>query len=302
MHIVKGKITWIDLVSPGKRDVEYLKNIHDFHPIILDEVMHASARSKAENYGTYLYLTYHFPLFDSKLRTSRRAEMDFLITKDTVITIRYEDFEAIHSFKRNLEANPVAKAQIMENGGYVVYYLLQEINDFCLRQLRHIEENVASVTRDLFIHKEYEMLRRISLVKRDILDYGVITRPQSLILHSLLETGTKFWGEDLRVYLSDLIGDNSKITQQLENYKDTVESCEETNAQLLNAKTNTVMQRFTILAFLTFPSMLFTSLFTVDAMAQKFSDPRYFFFGLATVFLGTLIAVFVFRKRGLLSD
>lgn len=302
MRIVKGKITWIDIVNPTNRDVEYLKNLHDFHPIILDEVMHASARSKAENYGNYIYLTYHFPLFDPQLRTSRRAEIDFLITKDAVVTIRYEDFEAIHSFKRSLEANPVAQAQILENGGYVAYYLLQEINDFCLRQLRHIEENVAAITRDLFIHKEYEMLRKISFVKRDILDYGVITKPQSIILHSLLDTGVRFWGEDLRVYLTDLIGDNSKISQQLENYKDTVESCEETNSQLLNAKTNMVMQRFSILAFLTFPSMLFTALFAVDAVTKEFNDPMYFWGGLATVFLGTIIAIFVFRKRGLLND
>ena len=54
-----------------------------------------------------------------------------------------------------------------------------------------------------------------------------------------------------------------KITRQIKNYRDTIESLEETNSQLLNSKTNAVMQRFTILAFLTFPLALFAGIYNV---------------------------------------
>ncbi len=301
MHLVKGKTTWVDIVDPGKQDVEYIKKIHDFHPIIMDEIMHASARSKVENYGSYLYLTFHFPLYDSKLRTSRRAEIDFLITKDHVITIRYEDFEPLNNFARHIEANHETKEQVLQIGGYIVYYILQEINDFCLRELRHIEHNVLTVTKDLFRHREHEMLQRISYIKRDILDYGVITKPQNLLLQSLRDVGVKFWGEHLQIYLTDIVGDNLKITQQLENFRETIESCESTNSQLLNAKTNAVMQRFSILAFLTFPLMLFTAIFTVDAIAKDVTAEQ-FWLGFGGVLLFTLVVIYVFKKKGLLRD
>jgi magnesium transporter len=302
MEVVKGKVTWIDILKPTKTDVEQLRGVHDFHPIILDEILHASARSKVEQYDSYLFLSYHFPLYDQHARTSRRAEIDFLITKDTVITIRYEDFEPLRLFREHLRSNDVLAEQILGNGGFVVYYILQEINDFCLRELRHIEQNVTSVTKHLFSHREYLMLQRISYIKRDILDYGVIVKPQGLLLQSLRDVGVRFWGEPLRVYLADLIGDNLKITQQLENFRETIESCEETNAQLLNAKTNAVMQRFSILAFLTFPLMLYTALFTVDAVASMFPRPEEFWIGFGIVFLITLITIYIFRKKGLLQD
>lgn len=302
MDIVKGKVTWVDIQNPVKADIDYLKTIHDFHPIILDELLHLSARSKVEHWDSYLYLTYHFPVYDPKMRTSRPAEIDFLITQNTVITIHYEPLEPIQNFSRYLEQNAHMKQQILQNGGYAVYYLLREVNDFCLRQLRHVEHNVMSVTKDLFSHQEYKMLQRISYIKRDILDYGIIIKPEAAILQSLREVGVKFWGEGLRIYLSDLMGDHGKIVDELISFRETIESSEETNGQLLSAKTNSVMQRFTILAFLTFPLALYTSTFGIDIVTKEINNPIYFWLGFATVLIVTLVAVYIFKKRGFWQD
>ncbi len=283
-------------------DVAYLRTIHDFHPLILDELLHMSERAKVEQYDTYLYLTYHFPVYNPEQRTSRRGELDVLITNDAFITVHSEPLEPLATFARHLNDHPRTRAQILSSGGYLLYYILQEFNAFSLRQLRHIEQNVVSVTKGLFAHEEYRLLRRISFIKRDILDYGVIARPQSILFQSLRDVGAEFWGKDLKTYFTDLIGEHSKVTQQLENFRDTIESCEETNSQLLNAKTNAVMQRFTILAFLTFPLVLYTSLFSVDAVKAIFSGPYDFFIGFGIVLCVTLGAIYVFQRKGLLRD
>ena len=302
MTILEGKVTWIDIENPQKSDIEQLKKIHDFHPIILDELLHLSARSKVEHYDSYLYTTYHFPIYDYKTKTSRRAELDMLVTKDHVITIHYEDLEPVRNFSQQLDVNAAVKHQVLSNGGYIAYYLLQEVNSFCERELRHIENNVAGVTKDLFAHQEYQMLQRISYVKRDILDFGVILKPQSLLLGSLHDVGMKFWGEALGVYLKDLVGDNLKISQQLDTFRETIESAEETNSQLLNSKTNAVMQRFTILAFLTFPLMLFTAVFSVDLVTSEIQDPKVFWLGFGAVFVVTVATIAIFKLRGLFRD
>lgn len=298
----KQNITWLDFERPSKADIEAIKKIHDFHPIILDELLHFSTRERVEYYDDYLYLVYHFPIYDVKSRTSRRAEIDFLITKDTVITIHYEPLEPIAYARHAIAEGTAAHKKFLANGALFMYHFLQGIHDFCLRELRHIDQKVTAVTKDLFAHQEYLMLQRISYIKRDVLDYGVITKPQALLLQSLRDVGGRFWGEDARIYLSDLTSDHLKITQQLENYRDTIESCEETNAQLLNAKTNAVMQRFTILAFLTFPLMLFTSLFSVEIVSREISDPRTFWFGFGGVFFVTIVTILVFKHKGLLRD
>ena len=300
MKIVKEKLTWIDITKPTEKDIEFVRKQEKFHPIILDELLHTSARARVEPYPHYIFLTYHMPMYDTVTRTSRKAEIDFLITKNKVITVHYEELEPINNFWRKLSNDKNFRELVLkENSGKLTYYFIQEILEFSNRQIRHIEESVTDIARQLFQKKESELLEHISYVKRNILDYRIINKPQEIILKSLKETSVKFWTDDIKVYFSDLVGDHLKITQQIENFKETVESLEETNAQLLAAKTNAVVQRFSVLAFLTFPLILVIGIFTVPALDRlidgKSALPFIISLILAIIF-NTILFLF-FRKK-----
>jgi len=300
MRTIKGKVTWIDILKPTRDDLDFLKKQHKFHPIILDELLHLSARSRVEFYKDYLFMTYHIPIYDPAIKTSRRAEVDFLITKDKVITVRYEELEPIENFFRTLNNNKHIKERALDHDtGRLTYYLIQEIIAFAMRQLRHIEENISYITQEIFKRREEEMLQKISYVKRDVMDYSIINHPQEIVLNSLLEVGAKFWGEDSRIYLNDLVGDHYKVSQHLENYHQVITSLESTNGQLLSAKTNRVMQRFTILAFLTFPIVLFASFLSVDFIGKFLTaSPLRFWVIFFSVIAIVVSLVIFYRKKG----
>lgn len=292
-------ITWLDITNPTKKEIEFLKTQYKFHPIILDELTHLSTRSRVESYKTYLYMTYHLPTYESVTKTCRKTEIDFLITKNAVITVHYEELEPINDFMRMMEGNADFKSRMMENSGKIVYGILQETIGFSMRQLRHIEENIVSLTKDLFAGQEAKMLKEISYAKRDVMDYRIITRPQEIILQSFKEAGINFWGLEMKIFLSDLIGDHLKVLQHLENYCATIESLEATNAQLLNAKTNSVVQKFTVLAFLTVPLVLVISIFNVGAVDKLIdSDIKTFLIICGSVLFITILLLVFFRKKG----
>ncbi|MEK7478651.1 MAG: CorA family divalent cation transporter [Patescibacteria group bacterium] len=300
MKIIKNKnITWIDIAKPTKQDIEFIAKQHKFHPIILDELLHVSAHSRVDIYDQYLYLTYHIPIYDQIMKTSRKAEIDCLITKNKIITVHYEELEPINNFTRNLTNNLHFKETSMDNTGKLLYSIIEEIISFSMRQLKHIEENVIGLTQELFTGNEEAMLRKISYVKRDLLDYRIISGPQEILLKSLKETAIKFWGGSIVVYLSDLVGDHLKVIQHLENYQQTIESLEETNAQLLNAKTNSVMKKFTILAFLTIPIVIIMQLFAVESFNRLFgeNDLKVFLISLIAVISVTTISLVVFKNK-----
>ena len=287
-------------MNPTKKDIEFIRKQHRFHPIILDELLHASARSRVEPYEKYLFLTYHLPIYDRNLKSSRKAEVDFLITKDKVITVRYEDLEPLNNFWRRLSNDKNFKDRAMgESTGKMVYYIIEEILAFSQRQLRHIEEKVSDLTKELFENKESQLLQKISYLKRDILDYSIISKPQEIILESLKEVGERFWDEDIKIYLSDLAGDHLKNMQELDNFKETVDALEQTNSQLLNAKTNAVMQKFTVLAFMTIPLVLLTQIFGADVVGiQTGNDPLIFWGSLFLVLVITILMLLLFKKKG----
>lgn len=289
MPEVKSPAKWFDILRPTKRDLDWLKNKFHIHPVIIEELKEPSARSRVEVYDSYLYLIYYFPVYDPEEETSRRTEIDFLITKNTVVTVHYEKLEAINDLKIKSEKDSLK----------LTYKILETFLNFQERQLRHIREKVEDIGNELFKDREKEVLKKVSRVKRDVSEYRIITRHQGVILRSLLRHGPKFWGEESEVYLNDLVGDHLKIVNQVEDYRDAVGDFEDTNNQLMDLKTNEVMKTFTTLSFLTFPFVLLATIFNMNVGGLPFASNPYGFW-IIFAFMAVAMAVLAayFKKKG----
>jgi len=111
----------------------------------------------------------------------------------------------------------------------------------------------------MFKGMERELIKELLIVKRDILDFRIAIRPLNRIFNSLANRGVNSWPEksaDLKIYFNDLISDYERVWNEIDNYTDTINALEDTHANLLSNKTNTIIRTFTILSFITFPAML----------------------------------------------
>lgn len=297
MEITKGKVTWIDIVKPSADDLNWLQKKVHFHPLLIHELKGPSARARVESYDHYLYLIYHFPVYDPVEKVSERREINLLITNKEVISVRYEELEAVNDFKKILE-RPEYKDKAFQSTLHLTYYLIITLLQFNQRQLRHIQEKVEKVSTELFKDNEKQVLREISYLKRDMSEYRIIIRPQEELLRSLVEHGKKFWGESALVYLNDLAGDHLKIMSHLEAYREAVLDFEDTNNQLMNVKTNEVMKTFTILAFLTFPLMLIAALFNMRTYdTPLITNPHGFWIIVGGMCVAIAVMYMYFRKK-----
>ena len=266
MNILKGNTTWVDMVRPTEKDLAWLKTNFKLHPIIIDELRGPSARARVEAHKNCLYFIYYFPIYDSHEQVSKRSEIDFLITKGAVITVRYEENEVFTHLRKTLRSS----SRALEDSLRLIHKLLVSLLEFQERQLAHIREKADAVSGELFKERERErektLLEKISYLKRDISQYRLIVRPQRQILDSFARVGCEFLGANCSIYMNDLIGEHIKILDQLEDYRQAVEDFEDTNIQLINVKNAQVVKTFTILAFLTFPMMLFAAIFSMNTI------------------------------------
>lgn len=297
MKQVQSKITWIDIVNPTQSDVDYLGANYKFHPLILSELLKPSARSKVETYNNYIFIVYYIPVYDPCSRVSKATEIDFLITKDAVITVRYGEIEPVDKFFSRLEKDITSHEKYLDKTtGHLLYEILENCQDFSLRQLTHINEKISHIEDYIFKGHEKEMIKEVSLVKRDILDQRLITRPQKTILDSLLIKGSKFFGKDMEIYLNDLIGDHEKVWDALDNLKETIEALESTNNTLFESKLNEIMKLLTIMAFVTFPLSLFSSIFSMNTLYTPIVSGNNGFWILLGIMLGISFLFVIFFK------
>ena len=283
-------VEWIDIAKPRAADLASLKERFGLHPIIVDELKGPSARVRAEVYKDYLFFVYYFPKYDADDEASVRTEIDFIVTKDAVATIHYEPVtEALDHFKVRHEKNSLE----------LMYHILEHLIAYEERQLRHIREKVEDVGRNIFKGKEQEILERIMYLKRDVSEYRIIVRTQEPILRSLLVKGKKFWGDDAEIYLNDLIGDQLKVVNQLEDYRETIVDFEETNNQLMNLKISNVMKTFTALSFLTFPFVLIAGLFGMRTEGTPIIGlPGAFWIVAGAIAAAMIVMAIYFKRKG----
>lgn len=301
MRTIKEKVTWVDILKPNDADIAALKKQHKFHPVILDELLHPSPRIRVERFDHYLFIVYHFPEYDPELKTSRRTELDILITKDKIITVHYEQLTELNSLFDQLSQNETERKKILGHDSMLLtYQIFERAIAFSLRQLRHIEERVSFVTQEIFNNKEEDLLKKISYIKRDILDYRLITHPQEKFFQNLHDLGIKFWGGEAKVYLSDLINDNLPVHRNLENYFQVIESLETTNTQLLNVETNQVIKKFTVGAFVFSFIFLFVFLQSIPHISDfVLASPMRFWIIFALVLALVGVLGYIFKKKKL---
>lgn len=299
--INENNLTWVDIEKPVQKNLDWLKNNFNFHPVTLSELIPPSRREKVEQFDEYLFLVMYVPVFHSKKRTTQPVELDVLITKTHLITVHNDSIEPLSDFYKKLEKETPLKEKVFgKTSGHLFYWIAEDILNFAERQLAHISKNINIVEESIFKNIERDMIKEISFVKRDILDFRIAIKPMHRIFDSLYGKSSNFWPENhnLKIYFSDLIGDYERIWSKADNFTETINSLETTNTNLLNDKTNAIIKTFTILSFITFPAMLVATVLQINTVHNPILGlPNDFWIIVGIVALTTLIMWLYFKTR-----
>ena len=248
-----GNINWISIVHPTEDDLrEVQTRFPQIHPLVIEELRTPTIRPRVENYDHHLYMVLHFPKFVPGPEKSIAEEMDFILMSSVLITVQYDEIEMLEDFWHECEAKHSKRDRYGKTPVHLLYYLLRMFFSNALRELDHIQEEIDALEERVFSGHEKETLEDISILKRDVLDFRRAFKPQHITLESLTTQGSQLFGESIRPFLNDLVGEYLKVWNLLETHKEALDALNDTNRQLLAAKTNEIMRVFTILAFISF--------------------------------------------------
>ena len=258
-------MTWIDIERPDEKDIEYLRTNFNFHPIILAELIPPSYFSKVKRYDNYIYSIFYYPFHDKVKRETRARELDVLITKNVLITSHYQPIAPLKAVWDMCNLYEEEKEKYFKQGtGFILFSILDKILDRCTLKLNRIEKRIGFIEKEVFEGKEKEMVKEISIIKRDIIDFYRIIEPQKPIIESLSSEGEKLWGKKILPYFSSLTSSFGVCWNRIKSFQDIIKNVEETNNSLLSAKINEIIKILTIFSVIVFPLTLLTSVFGMN--------------------------------------
>ena len=293
----KGK-RWIYGDRPTTEEIADLAKNYNIHPVVVEELSHPTLRPKVDRFQNFLYLILHFPVFNPKTKTSSGAEIDFLIGKDFLITISYEENHALSGFFADLEESRDKADQVFADGVELIFYqLLSRLYDLALRELDHIKLKIDAIDASLAAREDEATIQEIFFLRRDILNFRRAIKPHETVVTSLELHGTKFFGELMQPYFKDVTGEYYKVWNMLENHKETVEALYDTNISFISMRSNEIMRRLTLMAFVTFPLTLIAATFSMNVTPDEFFGKPYDFLIVIGVIITAILTMLIFFKR-----
>lgn len=296
--IQNQKTTWIDITRPSKEDVDYLKEKYNFHHMVLDQLIPRCYHPRLEIRPDYLFIIINYPLYHETIKEVVPRELDLILTKDTIITNHLRPLSPLDNLFRICQRPEIEGEKYLDRGpGFVLFSILDIFWRDCLTKLDKLGEEIDVIERKIFKGHEKAMVMGISRVKTEIIDFWRIIEPQLEIIKALEKEGPKFFGEELSLHFSDVLGTYEKVWQTIRAHKETVFALEKTNQSLLTTKTNEIIKFLTIFSVIILPINFLASVWGMNLKLPLGDNKAGFWMVSAMMFFVMGFMFLYFRKK-----
>ncbi len=298
--IEKNEITFITANSLTNEEIEKIREKIPLNSLLKNELLKPTLQPKISHFRDLIYLVLHFPIFDNTTDISKKQEIDFVLGKNFLMAVNYNNsFPPIQEFIKKMEENTeIENEYFKENTGILFFHLIQYLYKFTLRELDYTHKKIDYIEEQIFLKKENEMVGRISVVSRDIIEFGRSIKTHQRIWQSFENMAENLYGNEYKVYSSEILNEYFNLKDLFDSTEQTINSLQNTNDSLVSIKSNEEMRVISIIAFTTFPLMLFSALFGMNTISTPIvGEKGDFWIILGIMALGASIMYSIFKRK-----
>ncbi len=296
--VTASGVRWINIPRPRLAHRTWLEDNFEFHPLDYEDIFSRNQRPKVDRYDDYLFIVLQFPRYDVDQSRLNVVELDLFVGPDYVVTLPDAELDPLESlFARCQESEEVRESYFGKGAAYLLYRIVDHCVDACFPMLRKTGQKLERIEDDIFEGRSVQVVREISNVKQEIINFRRIIRPQRLAFRDLERSMDRIRG-DLDIYFDDMIDASERIWDTLENYKEVAEGLESTNESVLSHRFGDALRVLTAFSVLFLPPTLIASVFGMNVLFPG-EGTGVGFWVLMTLILGSLLlTVGYFRRRG----
>ena len=217
-------LRWINIERPRPADQAWLEERFEFHALDYEDVFSRNQRPKVDEYDDYMFIVLHFPRYDKAVARLNAAEVDIFVGPDYLITLPNENLQPIsYLFDRVRASEELRESLFSKGAGYLLYKIVDDAVDASFPMLRKMGNKLERIEQDIFEDEQAEVVRDISNVKQEIINFRKVIRPQRAAFRDLERTKTRYIADDLDIYFDDIVDAAERIWDILENYKEVID-------------------------------------------------------------------------------
>ena len=259
-----GKLTWIDMVNPTSDEIREVMEEANLPPELVSDLSAPIPRSSAVAVGNVVKVTLDYPIV-KRADINHPHEIKLLATKTHLVSVHFEDIEAIHRFQKEFELLSILKnTKSKASGGHLLNAIMMFLYNSLNAKLDYLETKLVDVENEIFKGREKEMVFEISNISRRIISFKHVLATHAQVLDDLMELIETAFTKEHKTGVLEIHEQYLFLSSRVGTINETMDELRETNMALLTTKQNETMKILTILAFITFPLTLFTSMFGMN--------------------------------------
>jgi len=263
-------VEWVDLENPTPDELRTTARELGFGGRILEELLSPSPLATVFYEAPIALLVLHFPSAKIIDGSGVEQEVDFVVGKHFILTVRYEVVVTIHDLRKFLETNElVGRSTEKISADALLEVILNRLYENIRIEISQASKHLEHVGHDLFgkSHREISnLVRTISEISRELLHVeAALGRHSDALALFLTELGRpELFSTEFTARARRITAQHQQTTRAISTLRLVAIELRETNVAILNATQNEIMKTLTILAFVTFPLSLITTTFGMD--------------------------------------
>ncbi|MSP78467.1 MAG: magnesium transporter [Dehalococcoidia bacterium] len=269
-----GGLTWVNIEHPTRAEMSYLRQEFGFHPLALDDCLSRVQLPKIDEYDNYLFLVLHFPLFNKVARLTQPSQVTVFASASYIVTIHHGELRPLTKLFQDCSQNESVRKDLMSrSSGYLLYRILDVLIDYCFPILNKVIGNVERMESEFFASKAAKIVQEFSFIRRDIIAYRRIIRPQIAVMETLEAKEYAFLKLDPDVYFGDLADHTRRIWEGLEEQKEVADGLSDALLTMNLVVNNDAMRDLTVIFTIFLPMTIISSLYGMNVPLPGGADP-----------------------------
>jgi len=295
--------TWVRI--SGLHDETAIESLGEelgIHPLVLEDIMNTTQRTKVEDYDDYLYIVV-------KSLSSQIGDIEPGIRQVSIILSRHYVI-SFHEHKDKLF--DIITSRIKVKGGrfrkhgvdYLLYAVLDISVDQYLTSIEKINDEIIEIERQILIDEIDSYYRRLHELRQDIIHLRGKVTPLEELLQTIIRDDDPLVSNEIKVYFRDVLDHARRIIDSLNHFEEITMGLYDMYMTRINFRSGEIMKVLTIIATIFIPLTFIAGIYGMnfDTSASPFNMPELrWYYGYPTVllimFLVLLGMLFYFRKK-----
>lgn len=197
-----GGFVWLGLAAPTQSEFEHVVGELNFHPLAVEDAVHAQQRPKIEEYDGLTFFTLKTVFYNESNSAISTGELICFVEKEFIVIVRHGEGTPLVTVRHEIEAKP----EFLKLGPFAVLHAVVDrvIDEYTLIATE-LENDVINLETKVFSGKRQTFSQEIYFLKRELIEYRHAIEPLVIPLQKLVSETYNRTPDALKPFFRDTL-------------------------------------------------------------------------------------------------